>query len=194
MSHLKKNNIVALYVDSIIHASVDIEGEISEAEGYVKAMEVHCNSLKGDKRIYQTKVKDYKEEYQQLIQRYKSTRFEAESLALKGGSAARSKLLTSNQKLDQSTQVLEQSRNILHNTEHIGNTVLTDLESQKEKLEHAQTKVKETKEFTYDAKSILQSMGTKAMMHKICIIFTIVILAIIIGIIFYYGIIVRKGK
>jgi vesicle transport through interaction with t-SNAREs protein 1 len=182
------------FIDSIIHASVDVEGELSEAQGFLKAMEVHSSNMKGDKRSVSQKVKDYKEEYTQLVQNYKSTKSQAEQFAVKSGSASRSKLLNSNQKLDQTTVVLEQSRNILHQTEQVGNTVINDLESQKEQLVHAQGKVKETKQFTMDAKSILQLMGTRAVMHKICVWFTILVLAIIIGVILYYGVIAKKKK
>eukprot|EP00429_Kryptoperidinium_foliaceum_P122306 CAMPEP_0176330476 /NCGR_PEP_ID=MMETSP0121_2-20121125/76046_1 /TAXON_ID=160619 /ORGANISM="Kryptoperidinium foliaceum, Strain CCMP 1326" /LENGTH=72 /DNA_ID=CAMNT_0017673275 /DNA_START=54 /DNA_END=268 /DNA_ORIENTATION=+ len=72
-------------------------------------------------------------------------------MALKGGPNARSKLLNANQRLDSSTATLEQSRNILYQTENIGDAVITDLESQKEKLVDAREKVKDTKRFTVDA-------------------------------------------
>lgn len=63
-----------------------------------------------------------------MVARYQSVKFNAESLALKGGSSARTKLLNANQKLDQSTATLEQSRMILAQTEIIGTTIITDME------------------------------------------------------------------
>ncbi len=179
-------------LDSIISASVDIEGELSEAEGYVKAMETYCKNLATDRRMLQQKVTDYKEEFNHLIQKFQNARANAESLALKSGSITRNKLVAGNQKLDQSTLILEETRSVLYETERIGTTIISDLESQKEKIVGAQVKVQETKQFTVDARSILQKMGYKAIYHKICIYFTILLLACVIGIIIYFGFIKKN--
>ena len=61
------------------------------------------------------------------------------------------------------------------------------MESQKETLMSAHDKVTETRMFTSDAKKILRTMGTRAVMQKVCVVFTIIVLAGIIGIIAYYG-------
>ena len=106
---------------------------------------------------------------------------------MKGGPSARTKLIAANQKLDMSTATLEQSRMLVAQTEQIGNTVIADMENQKETLLDAQDKVKETRQFTLDAKLVLRSMGTRAVIHKICIISTIIILAAVIGVIVYFG-------
>jgi vesicle transport through interaction with t-SNAREs protein 1 len=172
---------------------VDIEGELSEAEGYVKAMEIYCETIKTDKKSLLAKVRDYKDEYKHLVQQYRQSKSDAESLALKGGSAARSKLITANEKLDKSTVILEQSRNVIHQTEQVGVTIITDLDHDKEKLLYAKDKVKDTKQVTYDAKYILQQMGYRAVIQKILIFATIVILFIVIVLIFYYGIIAKKN-
>lgn len=161
---------------------------MSEAEGYLRAMDVEFRTMSSvDKRTAQQKVNDYKEEYKQMLQRYQSAKFNAEAQALKGGPSSRTKLLTANQRLDQSTATLEQSRQILAQTEQIGNTILTDMESQKETLQGASEKVKETKQFTLDAKGILRTMGNRAVMHKCCVYFTILILAAVIIVISYCG-------
>lgn len=167
---------------------MEIEGELSEAEGYLRAMDVEFRTMASvDKRSAQQKVTDYKDEFRQMQQSYQTSKFNAEATALKSGANARTKLVTANQKLDQSTVTLEQSRMILHQTEQIGNTILTDMENQKETLMSAQDKVKETRQFTTDAKGILRMMGNRAFMHKICIWFTIIFLAAVIGTISYCG-------
>lgn len=89
---------------------------------------------------------------------------------------------------------LEQSRQILAQTENIGVNIITDLESQKEILIDAQGKVKETRQFTMDAKKVLRIMGNRAAMHKCCVIFTIIILAGAIGAIAYYGFFAKDSK
>ncbi len=175
-------------VDLVISSSVEIEGELSEAEGYLRAMDVEFRTMSSvEKRSAQQKVTDYRDEYRLMLQKYQTGKFNAEALALKGGPSARTKLLTANQKLDQSTATLEQSRMILNQTEQIGNTIISDLESQKETLVRAQDKVTETRQFTMDAKKVLQIMGNRAVMHKCCVMFTIVVLLGVIGVIAYYG-------
>ncbi len=175
-------------VDLVIAASVEIEGELSECEGYLKAMEIEYRNLgQLDKKSVQGKVNEYKEEYALLNSRYTQSKFNAESLALKGGNNARNKLLNANQRLDQSTATLEQARMLVAQTENIGTTIITDLEGQKEQLMGAHEKVKETRQFTLDAKNILRIMGNRAIMHKCCVMFTMFALLVVIGVIIYYG-------
>lgn len=177
-------------IDTVISANVEIEGEISEAEGYVKAMEVEFRTMaSSDKRTVQQKVNDYKKEYGDLVDNFKSVKRQAEAAALKSNGnspAARTKLLTANQKLDNSTATLQKSQAILADTENIGSKIITDLESQREVLEGARDKVQETKGFTDQAKKVLRTMGNRAVMHKLCVMFTIlVLLGAICGLIYY---------
>jgi vesicle transport through interaction with t-SNAREs 1 len=178
--------------DIVVTQTVEIEGELSEAEGYVKAMDVEFKMLSAnEKRNCQQKVTDYKSSLRQMQSDFSGAKFKAESLALKGGPNARNKIMTASQKLDSSTATLEQSRNILNQTEQIGDTIIMDLESQKETLVDAREKVKETKRFTVDAKQILRIMSNRALMHKACVMLTIVLLfGAIIGI-GYYGIVAK---
>ena len=180
-------------VDQVISASVEIEGELSEAEGYLKAMDVEYRTMSSsDKRSAQQKVTDYKEEYRMMQGNYQTAKFHAESMALKGGPSARTRLLQANQKLDHSTSTLEQSRRLVGQTERIGDGILADLEMQKETLMDAQSKVKETKGFTVEAKRVLRLMGNRAFMHKCCVMFMIFFLAAVIGVVAYFGFIQRQ--
>jgi vesicle transport through interaction with t-SNAREs 1 len=148
-----------------------------------------------EKKTAQSKLNDYREELRQLQSTYSTSKLNAEAMALKGGgntSAQRNKLLNSNQKLDQSTATLEQSRQILQRTQVIGDTVLTDLESQREQLQDAKSKVSETKDFTSEARQVLRTMGNRAVIHKICVIFTIIALAAAIVATGYYGVTKKK--
>ena len=58
-------------VDTIISYCVDIESEISESEGYLKAMEIETKSMISviDKKNSQQKVNDYKDEIKQIYKR-----------------------------------------------------------------------------------------------------------------------------
>ncbi len=175
-------------LDTVISSSIEIEGELSEAEGYLRAMDIEFRSMaSSDKRMAQQKVTDYREELKRLHQNFQSAKFNAESIALKAGPSSRGKLLNANQKLDNSTAALEQSRMLIAQAENTGNVILSDMESQKELLTDAKGKVKETKDFTVEARRVLKSMGNRAIMHKICVIFTVIALAGAIGAVAYYG-------
>lgn len=177
----------------MISSTVEIEGELSEAEGYLRAMDIEFRTMSSaDKRSAQQKVSDYKEEYKRLQQHFQSSKFTAESEALKNSPQARTKLLTANQKLDQATATLEHSRQLVADSEAIGNTIITDMSNQKEILLDAKEKVKETKSFTVDARKILRVMSNRAVIHKIMVWFAIVALFAGICAITYYGFIVKK--
>lgn len=151
-------------------------------------MDIEFRSMaSSDKRSAQQKVTDYREELKRLHQNFQSAKFNAESIALKAGPSSRAKLLNANQKLDNSTAALEQSRMLIAQAENTGNVIITDMESQKELLTDARTKVKETKDFTVEARRVLKSMGNRAIMHKICVMLTIIGLAGAIGAVAYYG-------
>lgn len=179
--------------DQVIATSVEIEGELSEAEGYLRAMDIEFRAMSSaEKRSAQQKVSEYRDELKQLQQHFQTAKFNAESEALKNSPAARNKILTANQKLDQSTATLEKSRQIIAETDSIGETIITDMTKQKETLMDAREKVRETKSYTVDAKRILRMMSNRAVMHKICVIFTIIVLAAGIGSLAYFGFIQKK--
>lgn len=177
-------------VDTVISTSVEIEGELAEAEGYLRAMDIEFRTMtSSDKRSAQQKVTEYREELKNLQQNYQTSKFNAESIALKSSPAARNKLLTANQKLDQSTTTLEQSKQIISQTEKVGETIMTDMENQKEKLMDATQKVKETRDFTSDARRVLRRMGHRAVLHKIFVYMTVLGLAAAIVAVGYFGLV-----
>ena len=158
-------------------------------------MDVENRMLIGnDKKMVSQKVTEYRDEFKLLTQTYETTRQKAEAIALKSGSSARSKLISANQRLDQSTATLENSRLLIAQTEAIGTTIITDLESQKDSLKAAQSNVQETKQYTVDAKGILISMGRRAVIHNIIMMLIIFILFGVICVVGYYGIVQKKKK
>ncbi len=182
--------------DTVIMLCVEVEGELSEMEGYLRAMDVEYRTVSSaDKRSAQEKVQDYRSEYREMLQNFKTTKYNAEALALRGGaSASRTKLLNANQKLDSSTATLEASRTLVAQTEKIGTAILTDMESQREILMDADDKVHETRGFTMEAKRVLKMMGNRALMHKICVYAWIIFLFAAICCIIYFGFISKDVK
>lgn len=159
----------------------------------LRAMDTEFRSMVAvDKKTAGGKVADYREEYGQIVENFKSAKMKAESQALKAGSGSRDKLLTANQRLDNGTATLEKSRMLVADSENIGNKITSDLENQKETLVSAKTKVQETKQFTTDAKGILRMMGRRNVYHKLIMLTIILILFGAICVTFYYGIIAKK--
>lgn len=158
-------------------------------------MDVENRLLMGnEKKIVSQKVIEYRDEFKLLTQTYETTRQKAESIALKSGSSARNKLISANQRLDQSTATLENSRLLIAQTEAIGGTIISDLENQKESLKSAQANVQETKQYTVDAKGILKTMGRRAVIHNVLMMFIIIVLFGVICVIGYYGFVAKKNK
>lgn len=182
-------------VDNFISTSVDIEGELSEAEGYLRAMDVEFRTMSSvEKRSTQQKVSDYKEELKSLQGQYQSLRTQIEAGLLKGNvdDATRNKLLSTNEKLDQSTATLELTRMILAETDQMGGQILVDMDNQKKLLIESNQKVKDTKGFTVEARRVLKIMGNRAIMHKIGVGMCMLgLLAAIIGV-GYVGFVKKK--
>jgi vesicle transport through interaction with t-SNAREs protein 1 len=156
-------------------------------------MDIEFRSMAtSDKRSAQQKVSEYRDELRNLHNSFTTSKTNAEALALKSSSGARTKLLNMNQKLDQSTATLEKSRQVLAETENIGDQIIVDMESQKDKLKDAKDKVTETKGFTSEARRVLRNMGYRNIIHKICVAFTIVALfGAIVGL-GYWGLVEKK--
>eukprot|EP01041_Mallomonas_annulata_P003103 gene3103-6093_t len=149
--------------DTILSLSVDIEGELAEAEAYLRAMDFEFRAMvSSEKRSISEKVSAYKTEYTSLVSTFKTIKHSAESYALKANAHNQLNRQSASEKLDKTTESLEHSRRIVADTENIGRNVITDLTSQKEKIISASQNVQETKNVTFDTKLILQKMGTKA--------------------------------
>lgn len=174
--------------ETIEQVCMDVEIELSEAEGYLKALEVETKSLiTGEKRALAAKVNEFTTELKHTQESYKNARFEAEMRCSKNGQGDRERLMNNNERLDKSTMSLENSRMLAAQTSQIGNVIISDMEAQREQLEDAHEKVKETKQYTFDAKGVLKMIYTRAVVHKICVYFTIALLFSLIIIVIYYG-------
>jgi vesicle transport through interaction with t-SNAREs protein 1 len=183
-------------VDLVISISVEIESELSETEGYLKAMDVEQRTVPNqEKRSTQEKVQGYRSEYREMLQKFKTAKYNAEAVALRGGgNASRNKLINANARLDNSTATLEQSRQLVAQTEGIGTTILTDMTSQREVLLEADEKVFETRNYTKQASGILTLMENRAFYQKICIYAWILILFAGIVCVIYFGFIAKSSS
>ena len=88
--------------------------------------------------------------------------------------------------LNRSTALLENSMRVISDTEAIGDSVASDMESQRSQLMNAHEKVAEMRIFTGDARAILRRMGNRATMEKCALITIIFGLLISIGLVVYY--------
>jgi len=183
-------------VDLVIATAVEIESELSETEGYLKAMDVeHRTVAPQEKKSTQEKVQEYRSEYREMLQKFKTTKYNAEALALRGGgTASRNKLINANARLDNTTATLEQSRKLVAETEGIGSNILVDMSQQREVLLDADDKVEETRGYTKQASGILTMMENRAFYHKLCIYVWILVLFVAIVCVIYYGFIAPNEK
>jgi vesicle transport through interaction with t-SNAREs 1 len=158
-------------------------------------MDVEFRTMMGaEKKTASQKVTEFRDEYKQMTQTFQTTKQQAESTALKNGPAARTKLIAANQRLDKSTATLEQSRMLIAQTEQVGDTIITDLESQKESLKSSQAKVQQTQQYTVDAQGVLRTMGRRAVIHNILMMLIIFVLFGVICVIVYYLFIQKSSK
>lgn len=183
-------------------ALVQGEIDIAEAEGYIKAMEAEVRSLgAAEKRSAQNKLDRYRADLQALrrdLQRAQLSNDPAGavgagafSLAPGTGAAGLTDqqaqtLLAHNDILDGATRDLEESRRLIADSEAVNAGTLSLLEEQQETLVRAGDDVKATRGYTREAQRVLRTMGNRAIMHKLCLYLTIVILLVLIGVVSYY--------
>ena len=86
-----------------------------------------------------------------------------------------------------SSMHLEESRRLVSETEAIGINVLDNLAEQRESLLHARDKVKETNEYTNDARKILKRMTRRMLTNRIVLWLIIGVLGVSICMVFYHN-------
>jgi vesicle transport through interaction with t-SNAREs 1 len=175
---------------------VDCEGELSEIEGFYRAMEAEVNAmLSADKQHNQRKLEGYYGEYLTAVEAFKELRISTQSAAKKNEATTtnRKALVASNERLDQSTYSLQQAKQTVTETEEIGDTIVSDLENQREKLIGAGDNVTETKHNTHTARRALNLISKRVLIQKIFLLILILLLFITIWVLLYYGIINRKS-
>ena len=183
------------FPDALISTSVECEGELSELEGFVKAMEIEVNSMIfSEKQHSQQKLEGYAEEYREALLSFEELRRVAKAAIIKNemNSATRRALVADNDRLDQFTNGILQSKSVVAETELIGNVITSDLENQREKLLGAGENVRETKEYTQVARRVLNIMSNRDFTYKLFLFFLSFLLFLIIWMLTYYGFMSKK--
>ena len=150
--------------------------------------------LSADKQHSQRKLEGYYEEYMTAVEAFKELRLSTHAAAKKNEAttSTRKALVTSNERLDQSTYSLQQAKQTVSETEQIGDSIVNDLENQREKLIGAGENVTGTKESTHTARRALNLISKRVLIQKIFLLVLILLLFITIWVLLYYGIIRRK--
>lgn len=184
----------------MIHAIVDLDGEIAEADGYLKAMETCVHTIRMDTRhVTPPEIVFYLSSFQScfdklqhmktLFNNHKTQYQKSLTVVSKSPQPSSSSSSSSDAaSLHESTRMLEESRRILHQSHSIGHGVITDLEQQKESLLSSQDHVQQTTHITYDARAMLNQMRNKTFFKKAVLGLVIFILAIVIVLVTYYGV------
>jgi Snare region anchored in the vesicle membrane C-terminus len=174
---------------------VECEDELSEIEGFWKAMEVEVQDMiSTDKQYNQRKLDGYAGELKQLRDVYKELRNKSNIVSQKNDATSikRRALLDANDRLDKSTKSIQKSQFSINDTEQVGYVIIADLESQREKLTGAGINVDETKGITHSARRALNQISNRVLMQKLSLLVLILILFCAIWLLFYYGILSRK--
>mmetsp|Transcript_10128 Transcript_10128/g.9831 ORF Transcript_10128/g.9831 Transcript_10128/m.9831 type:complete len:220 (-) Transcript_10128:145-804(-) len=182
-------------IDILISISVEAEGEISEMEGFLKAMEIDVSTMMStDRKFNQQKLDGYGEEFKHALNTFETVRLAAETATRRNtiNSENRKLLINRNEYLDKSTKNIQSSNVIVSETEQIGTGIISDLQSQKEGLLYAQENVQGTTQITLQARSFLKLMMNRALMQKVFLLALIILLFIIIWMLIYYGLIMKK--
>ena len=175
---------------------MECEGELSEIEGFYRAMEAEVNAmLSADKQHNQRKLEGYYEEYMVAVEASKELRLSTHAAAKtnEATTSARKALVASNERLDQSTYSLQQAKQTVNETEQIGEIIVNDLESQREKLIGAGDNVAGTKQSTHIARRALNLISKRVLIQKIFLLILILLLFITMWLLLYYGIIHRES-
>lgn len=150
--------------------------------------------MSADKQHSQRKLEGYYEEYLIAVEAFKELRLSTQAAAKKNEATTttRKALVASNERLDQSTYSLQQAKQTVSETEQIGDTIVSDLEDQREKLIGAKENVTGTKQSTHIARRALNLISKRVLIQKIFLLILILLLFVTIWVLLYYGIIHRK--
>jgi DNA repair ATPase RecN len=159
---------------------VECEDELSEIEGFWKAMEVEVQDMiSTDKQYNQRKLDGYAGELKQLRDVYKELRNKSNIVSQKNDATSikRRALLDANDRLDKSTKSIQKSQFSINDTEQVGYVIIN---------------VDETKGITHSARRALNQISNRVLMQKLSLLVLILILFCAIWLLFYYGILSRK--
>lgn len=140
-----------------------------------------------EKSKFQPRVARQRDELNSLSNKLAILLKSAEQELASNPSSSRNKMLQANSRLDKSTNLLNESMSIVHQTDAVGAQTIEDLERQKKELNSARDYVDDTHGIMYNAKLVLNEMTNRAIRHKLCLAFTIVLLAGLNGVVIYYG-------
>ena len=168
--------------------SIELEGELSEAEGYLEAMEAESRSMVFvEKSKFEPRVGRYRGDYAGLVDKLAASINLAARRRAENPSSSHKTLVSSNSKLDNSTKVLNDSLATIAQTDNMGAQTIEDLEQQKRALESARDNVEDTQGVVGTAGRVLKEMANRALRHKIFLWTLVVVFAGLIGVVVYYG-------
>lgn len=171
---------------------VEAEGELFEAEGCLKAMEIEIKNMQ--KNSFNEVLARCRDDYESAFRVVEKLKVLAKSASIRGGANFRnwSVQQTAKESHNAPLSELERSKMILNETEQIGSIILTDLMGNRLSLEGAKDKVGSTKKSTIEAGEVLHEMSDTIDAKSSFLIFLTIILFIFIIVITYIGIIQKK--
>ncbi|XP_063163230.1 vesicle transport through interaction with t-SNAREs homolog 1A isoform X2 [Candoia aspera] len=163
----------------------NVEKQLEEARELLEQMELEVREIPSQSRaMYSSRVRSYKQEMEKLDTDFKRSRIaysdevRNELLRDDGNSSEnqRAHLLDNTERLERSSRRLEAGYQIAVETEHIGQDILENLSHDREKIQRARERLRETDANLGKSSRILTGMLRRIIQNRILI----VILALII--------------
>lgn len=171
---------------------VEAEGELFEAEGYLKAMEIEKSCSLSDR--YNNVFRRCRDEYEVAIRIVEKLKVMAKSASIKGGVNFINWSLnqTEKQRIENQLAVLESSKSIVNETDKIGSDILSVLKDNREALLGAKINIDETKQSSLEAGEILVIIENRVdLKFRILLLLIILLLAAILSLVYFS---IMEGK
>ncbi|CAK9229392.1 unnamed protein product [Sphagnum troendelagicum] len=176
----KCTSILALHGEEKKHKLSELKTGLDEAESLIRRMDLEARSLPPtQKATLLAKLREYKSDLNNLKRESKKVSSAQDPVASRNelmeagmadhvmsGHDQRNRLLMSTETLNQSGERIKESKRTLLETEELGVSILQDLDSQRQRLRHAQSTLYGVDDNIGKSRRILNSMGHRLARNK----------------------------
>eukprot|EP01039_Chlorochromonas_danica_P009265 gene9265-10229_t len=138
-----------------------VEDVIGKANEIIKAMELEVRTCgMSERRLWNEKLKSYKDTFAQYKAELTSANFERQKASLVGGKSGddRRRMLDANERLANQNLVIDAAIRTVAETEEVGNEIIGELKSNREKIESSTQKAQEVGGITDAASRLIKRM------------------------------------
>uniref|UniRef100_A0A671NDE3 Vesicle transport through interaction with t-SNAREs homolog 1A-like n=1 Tax=Sinocyclocheilus anshuiensis TaxID=1608454 RepID=A0A671NDE3_9TELE len=161
---------------------LNVDKQLEEVRELLEQMDLEVREIPIQSRgMYSSRLKSYKQEMEKLEKEFVSIKNVARSEVL-----GRAHLLDNTEKLERSSRRLEAGYQIAVETEQVGQEILTNLHSDREKIQRSRDRLRETDANLGKSSRILTSMLRRIIQNRILVFIlgAIILLTIVLAIYF----------